>query len=102
MNLSPEMSLVLPQLNRIEAGNSRQISPWMTTAEAADYLRCSTRQIEKLTRLGLLPFRRLDPAATKSQRLFHRRDLTAYLVAGRNPVEHRLSPQEKRLVEELL
>ena len=37
-----------------------------------------------------------------SPRLYHRKHLTSFLVAGKNPIKHRLSPEEKRLVEELL
>ena len=78
------------------------VSPWMTTKEAAHYLRCSTRQIDNLTDRGLLTARRQDPTSSRSPRLYHRKHLTAYLVAGRNPQTHRLTPAEKREVEDLL
>lgn len=90
----------LDDLTRLIQG--QHVSPWLTTAEAAAYLKCSARQIEKLTRLGLLPYQRQDPTADKSPRLYHRKHLTAYLVAGRNPQTHRLTPAEKQLVEDLL
>ena len=77
------------------------VSPWMNTQEVADYLRCSPRKVEELTRLGLLPFKRQDPTSPRSPRLYHRRHLTAFLVAGRNPVTHRLTPAERREVEAL-
>ncbi len=77
-------------------------SPWKTTCEAAHFLRCSESKVEQLTARGLLPYRRLDPTAPRSPRLYHRKDLTAYLVTGRNPHEHHLSAQERRMVEELL
>ncbi len=85
-------------LQLLQAGQS----PWKTTREAAHFLRCSESKVEQLTSRGLLPFRRLDPTAKRSQRLYHRRDLTAFLVTGRNPKERHLSAQERRMVEELL
>ncbi len=98
-----DVGLVLNRLDDIaRMVQGRHVSPWMTTQEAADFLRCSTRQIDSLTDRGLLPFRRQDSTFPKSPRLYHRKHLTAYLVAGRNPVKHRLSPEEKRLAEELL
>lgn len=103
MSENSEISLVLNRLDdlaRLVQGHST--SPWMTTVEAADYLRCSTRQIERLTSQGLLPFHRQDPTSRRSPRLYHRRHLVAFLVAGRNPVATRLSPAEKRQVAELL
>ena len=72
------------------------VSPWMNTQEAASYLRCSVRKVEHLTRLGLLPYHRQDATRSKSPRLYHRRFLTAYLVAGRNPVQPRVSPVVER------
>lgn len=103
MTDSPEISLVLARLDDLARQlDGSHVSPFMTTAEAASYLRCSTRHIERLTSQGLLPFHRQDATCPKSPRLYHRKHLTAYLVAGRNPVEHRLSPVEKREVEELI
>lgn len=97
------MALILTRLDeiarRLDGGH---VSPWLTTVEVADYLRCSPRKVEQLTRLGLLPFHRQDATCPKSPRLYHRRHLTAYLVAGKNPVKHRLTLEEKRLVQELL
>ena len=93
-------------LNRLE--NIEKIiqgefsSPWMTAREAARFLRCSVTQINRLVSAGLLPYSRQDPTAPKSPRLFHRKDLTAYLVTGRNPERKPLSQTEKRMVEELL
>ena len=85
-------------LQLLQAGQS----PWKTTREAAQFLRCSESKVEQLTSKKLLPFRRLDPTTPRSPRLYHRRDLTAFLVAGRNPYESRLSQAERRLIEELL
>ena len=96
-----DMNLILARLDSIDKA-IQGVSPFLTTAEAAGYLRCSPRQIERLTSLGLLPYRRQDATRSKSPRLYHRKHLTAYLVTGRNPIKHRLSPDEKRLVEELL
>ena len=77
-------------------------TPWLTTRGAAQFLRCSESKVEQLTARGLLPCRRLDPTSPRSPRLYHRKDLTAYLVTGRNPRESRLSPADKRLVEDFL
>ena len=101
MNLSPEMSLVMARLDRIEAGQSRQISPWLSSAETAEFLRCSVRQIERLTQEGYLPYRRLSPGQ-RGSRLYHRKHLTAYLVTGKNPTTYRLTSLEKKEVEKLL
>ena len=98
-----EFNMILARLDDLSRTIQGQIvSPWMTTQEAAKYLRCSTRQVEKLTRLGLRPHSRLDPTASKSCRRYHRRHLTAYLVAGKNPQSHRLTPAEKQSVKDLL
>lgn len=98
-----DLGLILNRLDDLaRMVQGKHVSPWKTTQEAADYLRCSPRQIEQLTRRGLLPYRRQDPTASKSTRLYHVKHLTAYLVAGRNPTTQRLTPAEKREVEELL
>ena len=76
-------------------------SPWMTTSEAARYLRCSESKLEELTNAGLLPHRRLDPRSSRSRRLYHRNDLAAYLVTGRNPHSSPLRAHERRIVKEL-
>ncbi len=97
------MDLILNRLDDLARQLNGHVStPWLTTQEAARYLRCSISQIERLTRQGLLPFHRQDPTSVRSPRLYHRRELTAFLVAGRNPVEHRLTAEEKRQVQELL
>ena len=77
-------------------------SPWMTTRETALFLRCSESKVEQLTAKELLPYRRLDPTLSRSPRLYHVKDLPAYLIAGRNPQKSRLSPSEKRQMENLL
>lgn len=102
-NTAADMTLILARLDDIDRRlDGNHVSPWLTTQEVARYLRCSPRKVEQLTRLGLLPFHRQDSTCPRSPRLYHRRHLTAYLVAGKNAVKHRLSPEEKRLVEELL
>ncbi len=98
-----DMAMILTRLDDI----SRQLqgqhsSVWYTTKEAAAYLRCSVSKINQLTDRGKLPFKRQDPTTSRSPRLYHRKDLTAFLVTGCNPRKRRLSPEEKRLVEELL
>ena len=103
MNEPLEVSLILNLLDELARRlDGKHVSPWLTTQEAANFLKCSTRQIDSLTDRGLLPFRRQDSTSPKSPRLYHRKHLTAYLIAGRNPESHRLSSEEKRLVEELL
>ena len=99
---SLDMSLILTRLNDLARRLEGQAtSPWMTTVEAAQYLRCSPRKIEDITHKGLLPFSRQDPTSSRSSRRYHRNHLDAYLLTGKNPVAQRLSPGEKRLVEEL-
>ena len=118
------LSDILDRLDQIEiilAARSGS-SHWMTTREAADFLRCSRSKIEQLTMQGLLPYKQLDPTPTSerpyyqslrsekrrdpgssySPRLYSRRFLTAYLVVRRNPLKRPLSTKEKREVEELL
>ncbi len=100
---SPDMALIMSRLDDLArqlAG--RHLSPWMNTREAAAYLRCSLSKINRLADRGLLPYRRLDADAPRSKRLFHRRDLTAYIITGRNPGTYRLSPAERSLVDQLL
>ena len=99
-----DLHLILTQLDRIEALLVRHepASPWLTAFEAAEFLRCSKSKLNQLTADGLLPFKRRDPTLIKSPRLFSRRDLTAFLVTGRNPETNPLSPDERRRVRELL
>ena len=97
------VNLILARLDSIDRRlDGNHVSPWLNTAEAAAFLRCSTRQIERLTSLGLLPYHRQDATRSKSSRLYHRKHLTGYLVSGHNPATHRLTPAEKREVKELL
>ena len=103
-NCTSDTELILMHLWDIERLLSKAIpsTPWMTTKEAAEFLRCSVRKVEDLVYKGLLPYKRLDVAAEKSPRLFHRQHLTGYLVAERNPVQPRLSPTERKMVEDIL
>lgn len=89
------------RLTKIQSLQEKEITPWHTTAETATYLRCSISKVEDLTNAGLLPFRRLDPRAARSPRLYHRKELAAYLICGRNPQTSKLSVSEKREVESL-
>ena len=101
--MTEESSLILARLDDLARQLDGQVSsPWLTTTQTAQYLRCSRRKIEELTRKGLLSYRRLDPTYPQSLRLYHRKDLTAFLITGRNPHQHPPSLKEKRLVEELL
>lgn len=102
--MATELYIVFNQLNRLETlllGIYNR-GPWLTTAEAAEYLRCSVSKIEQLTKRGLLPFQRQDPTHSQSPRIYHRKHLLAFLITGNNCEKHRLSAEEKRLVEELL
>lgn len=97
-----DVAMLLARLDEIGCLIQQNLtSPWMNTAEAAKYLRCSASQVEKLTHAGLLPFRRLDPNKPKSHRLYHRKHLTAYIITGKNPATQRLTPDERRMVEDL-
>ncbi len=98
-----DMTLILARLDDLaRMVQGKHVSPWMTTAEVANYLRCSLRKVEQLTRLGLLPYNRQDSTCSRSPRLYHRLHLTAYLVSGKNAMKHRLWPEGKRRVEEVL
>ncbi len=98
-----EAELIINRLDDLARRlDGQHVSPWMTTREAAAFLRCSPRQIESLTAEGLLPYKRQDSTCPRSPRLYHRKYLTGFLVAGRNPTTQRLTPAEKREVEELL
>lgn len=93
-------------INRLDelAQRIEGLSPtyWLTTSGAAQYLVCSVRQVELLTDKGLLPFSRLDSTAPKSSRRYYRKHLDAYLILGKNPTNHRLSPDEKKRIKELV
>ena len=98
-----EIGLILDRLDELSKNLREQLeSPWLTSKGAAAYLRCSISKINRLSDRDLLPYRRLDANAPRSQRLFHRRDLTAYLITGRNPGAYRLSSSERSLVDQLL
>lgn len=101
--VSEEFGLILQRLDEIERLlHGINVSPWMNSKEAAIFLRISPSTLDKLVSKGLLPFRRVNPENPKSQRLFHRKDLVAFLVCGRNPQTHRLSPSEKKMIDALL
>lgn len=101
--MSEESGLILQRLNEIELLLRKiNVSPWMNSKEAAAFLRISPSKMETLISRGLIPYRRVDSESPKSQRLFHRRELVGYLVSGSNPRTRRLSPAEKRIVDELL
>lgn len=53
-------------------------SPWLTAAEAADWLRCATDRVYDLIALG-----KLSPRRDGRRVLLHRDDLDAYLEASR-------------------
>lgn len=102
MSSLPEFEMILERIDRIESTLVGQRTPWMSTSEAAKFIRASTSLIEKLTRAGDIPFYRQNPGSVRSTRLYHRRDLTAFLITGKNARADQLSPQEKKDVERLL
>lgn len=61
-------------------GQTAAVSPWMTTAEAADYLRCSKQRVFDLTSAGALHVHK-DGA----RNLYRRSDVDAYLAGDRGP-----------------
>ena len=95
------MEQILARLDQIEASMHRVSSPWLTTSEAAGYLRCSDSQIERLTKSGQLPFYRQNPDSQRAPLLYHRTHLDAYLVTGKNCQAVKLSPAERKRVREL-
>ena len=97
------MDLILSRLDDLDrrlAG--MHVSRWLTTSEAADYLRCSVSQIERLTKSGQLPFSRQNSNAQRGPRLYNRSHLDSYLITGKNPITSRLSPQEKKALADIL
>ena len=62
---------------RINAPTANGRSPWLTAAQAADYLSCSVSRIRTLTLTGDLPHHR-----DGSRPLYHRDELDAYVRAG--------------------
>lgn len=102
MNDAADITLILARLDSIDRRlDGKVTSPWLTSSEAAEYLRCSISQIERLTRSGQLPFSRQNPNSQRAPRLYHRSHLDAYLVTGKNLQSQRLSTEEKRLVKQL-
>ena len=74
------------------------VQTWYTSAEAAEYLRCSVRTIGRATQLGKLRSERLQTGGSRRSVRFHRRWLDAF-VLGFNA--KKLSPTQKRLLEDL-
>ena len=81
MELEKELEEIRALLDTLLQTGQQVQSPWLTTQMAAEYLRCSRSKVEQLTARGQLPYRRLDPTSPRSPRLYHRRDLAAYLMA---------------------
>ena len=102
MSSLPEFEMILARLDQIESELVGHRPPWMSTSEAAEFIRASTSLIEKLTRAGKIPFYRQNPNAARSSRLYHRKDLIAFLITGKNAQADQLSPQEKKDIERLL
>jgi excisionase family DNA binding protein len=70
-----------PQLDALAAALAERLqlsepSPWMTTAEAADYLRVSVRWLRQ--QLGQVPHSKVE-----GRLFFSRRDLDAWLAGKR-------------------
>lgn len=86
----PKLSIALempPELVEIVAQRAAQIvasrdvntaSPWLSVAEAADWLRCHKDRI-----YDLIASRKLSPRRDGRRVLLHRDDLDAYLESGR-------------------
>ena len=73
---------------------------WHTTAEAAEYLRCSTRTIGRAVSVGKLKYERLDTGGSpgRGSLRFHRKWLDSHVLGfGKGG----LSPVKKRLLAEL-
>ena len=98
-----KIDLILSRLDDLaRVVQNNRVSPWFSAIDAARHLRVSESTINRLADRGLLPYYRVNPAAPKGQRRFHRRDLTALVVTGRNAQQQRLSRSEKLRVDELL
>jgi excisionase family DNA binding protein len=63
--------------NRLAVDKTHGHSPWMTTKEAAEYLRCGEARIRKLTMVGSLP-REKDG----SRNLYNRATLDEFIRNG--------------------
>jgi excisionase family DNA binding protein len=62
---------------RINTRTADISSPWLTAAQAADYLSCSVSRIRSLTLTGELPHHR-----DGRRPLYHRGELDAFIRAG--------------------
>ena len=104
--MSPDAQGIDLILNRLDGLariiQGKLVSSWLTTREAAAFIRCSKSKIDRLVAAGDLRFYRQNPSVARSPRLFHRKDLTAFLVTGKNPAFHRLTHAEKQQVEDML
>jgi excisionase family DNA binding protein len=58
-------------------GDGRQRTAWLTTREAAEHLRCSPRQLQKLVRLGDIAAYR--PTGPTGHPLFNVTDLDLFV-----------------------
>jgi excisionase family DNA binding protein len=74
------------------------VQTWYTTAEAAEYLRCSVRTIGRASQTGKLRSGRLQTGGSRRSVRFHRRWLDAFIL-GFNA--RKLSPTQKRLLDNL-
>lgn len=73
---------------------SRQIYPWYNISQAAEYLSCSTRTVQRLVQAGRLKYHRPHG---RRRMLFHRKYLDAYLLGYGT----RISPSQRRQIENL-
>ena len=74
------------------------VQTWYTTAEAAEYLRCSVRTIGRARQIGTLRFERFDTGGSKGGVRYHQRWLDAFIL-GFNA--RKLSPTQKRILDNL-
>lgn len=75
-------------LERIGGAHSA-VSPWMSVAEAADYMRCKPKRLYDLASQSRVPAHK-----DGSRLLFHRDELDAYLRAADTPLTPPANPAQ--------
>jgi excisionase family DNA binding protein len=69
--------VIREEVGRALERDARQVSPWLTAPEAADYLRCPVSRIRKLTSVRAIPVHK------EGRRALYRRDeLDRFVEAG--------------------
>ncbi len=72
--LAREVEELRTRVQELEQGETPPRSPWLSIAEAADYLRTSERTVHRLVNRN-----RVRSTTIGRRRLLHRHDLDAYL-----------------------